>query len=189
MRSPRPHPTPRRGAVALVAAALVAIAAGCSDGELADGTVDPMVVTTTTVAPAASPDAPPAPEEPAAPVASVPTTAAPAPVRALPAVSLRPAGSGLPEELSRNSRREPIALDETALLACAKNQIAFVELQRSDPEAAARELAAAAQRAAASAVPEVREAAASLETAATAADPSATVLAFLGTCTARGFEY
>ena len=110
-------------------------------------------------------------------------------VRSPTTTSLRPASAGLPEVRSLNSRHEPIELDETALLACANNQIAFVSLQRSDTATATRELVAASLRAKDSDVGDVSAASNGLMVAATSADPSPTVLAFLGLCTDHGFEY
>jgi hypothetical protein len=101
---------------------------------------------------------------------------------------LSPAASGLPEVLATNSHDVPIALDETALLACANNQIAWVDLQRGDEQSAANYLSIAATRAAASAVQEVAAQASALESATRSFD-RAVVDGFLSLCTERGFEY
>jgi hypothetical protein len=100
-----------------------------------------------------------------------------------------PAHSGVPTQPVSNSQGQPIVLDETALLACAKDQIAGVEFRQHDSAGAAASLTIAAERAAASAVPEVKAAAGSLRTAAVSGSPQDDVDGFLALCTQRGFEY
>lgn len=117
------------------------------------------------------------------------TTAAPAEDAAPRPTTLEPVSSGLPEVLSENSRGEKIRLDETALLACANNQIAWVALQQDDVAEAERVLAIAAERARTSAVPEISSAADALAAAAEGERRTATVDDFLEVCVERGFEY
>ena len=103
--------------------------------------------------------------------------------------SLLPAKSGVPENPANNSKGEPITLDETALLACAQNQFAWVELKQGATKAASTSLAVAAERAGASAVPEIKQSAATLRTAASSGSPGTEVDRFLALCVDRGFEY
>lgn len=101
---------------------------------------------------------------------------------------LAPAESGLPAGSPTNSRGAAITLDETALLACANNQFAWVFLRQGDRPRAEASLTVAAARAEASAIAEIASQAVQLRTAATATEPGATVDAFLDLCTQRGFE-
>ena len=103
--------------------------------------------------------------------------------------ALLPASTGLPPVLSKNSQGVDIKLDETALLACAQNQIAWVALQSGSADEASAALDIAAQRAAASAVPEVKSSATTLREASTSSSPRAEVDRFLAFCVASGFEY
>ena len=116
---------------------------------------------------------------------SASTTVAPS----SPSTSLLKAASGLGEVLAKNSQGDDIRLDETALLACAQNQIAWVELQRDAPAAAAEALGIAAERAKASSVADVSDSAGALSSAASNKSPQRTVDTFLKLCTDHGFEY
>lgn len=100
---------------------------------------------------------------------------------------LAPARVGLPPVLEKNEAGTGIALDETALLACANNQFAWVALQQSQNEGAATEFGRAAARAQASAVPEVLAQAPVLQGAMASGDPLAVATGFLELCKARGF--
>ncbi len=95
----------------------------------------------------------------------------------------------MPDEPPLNEAGLPITIDETAQLACANNQFAWVALQQDDPAAASEELGIAAQRASASAVPEVASYAADLAGAMDSNDPLVVVEGFLDLCVAHGFEY
>lgn len=175
-----------RRCVALGALA-VAVAGGCADDATERG-ADAVEESTTT---AAEPSTTTAGASAATSTPVAPATGdAPEPTAAPgSSTSLLPASSGLPEVLSVNSRGEKVRLDETALLACANNQIAWVSLQTDDVAEADRVLAIAAARAEASAVPEVSGRAADLVAASEGRRRAATVDDFLELCVERGFEY
>lgn len=159
---------------------------GCSDESPERGAGTTAEVTSSTVADAGAATA----DESTTTVAGASaTTAAPAPTDAPPPTALEPVSSGLPEVLSENSRGEKIRLDETALLACANNQIAWVALQQDDVAEADRVLAIAAERARTSAVPEISSAADALLAASEGDRRAGTVDDFLEVCVERGFEY
>lgn len=200
----------RRSVRLSVAATIVALCLGataCSD-DADDASADRSTTTEAGVttsgadagaesdgAPVTDPGAPDT-TDPAAPADgdASPTTDAPR-TTAKPAgsagatTSLLPAASGLPEVLTKNSQGQDIALDETALLACAQNQIAWVALEQESPAEAADALRIASDRAADSAVDEVKAASAGLDAAADGTERRATVDDFLALCVARGFEY
>ncbi len=115
-----------------------------------------------------------------------PTIGEPPPTNA---ETLPPASVGLPEEPPINEAGDPITLDETALLACAHAQFAWVSLQADDVAAADLEIAGAATRAEASAVPAVVALADDLRDASTSGDRLVPVQGLLDTCVANGFEY
>ncbi|MDH4148687.1 MAG: hypothetical protein OEY23_26335 [Acidimicrobiia bacterium] len=96
----------------------------------------------------------------------------------------------MPDTPFVNERGERIGLDETALLACANNQFAWVALLQGNRDTADPELATAATRAAASLVPEVAALAPELRAAAARGDDEARATAqrFLDLCRERGFE-
>lgn len=190
----------RRVATLAVALATVALAAGCSDDDPTGSTAS-ADRSTATVADASSTSVPAEGDDPAAPDATTDATsdatadAPEPPIDPSPpqppgaSTSLLEASSGLPDELIENSRGEKIRLDETALLACANNQMAWVALRTGDGAEAARVLGIAAQRAEASAVAEVKAAAAELGAAAEGQRRRAVVDDFLELCVDRGFEY
>lgn len=110
------------------------------------------------------------------------------PVTGTPVTELELVAAGLPETWSRNSLGVEIRLDEAALLACANNQFAWVELQSSNAEAASGWLAVAAVRADQSEVAPVKAVANELATASQNPAGAAIVDSFLTMCTERGFQ-
>ncbi len=150
-------------------------------GDGSETVVDP--TTTTTPAPGSSL---PGPGDDGSSPASVPTTV---PAVVAPTVTLAPAGVGVPEVPPLNEAGLPITIDETAQLACANSQFAWVALQQDDPSGATEELAVASQRAAASAVTAVSAYSDDLAGAMATNDPLVIVEAFLDLCVANGFEY
>lgn len=111
------------------------------------------------------------------------------PVTGTPVSELELTSSELPERWSRNSRGAEVRLDEAALLACANDQFAWVELESDAPDAASDWLAVAAARARQSKVDAVASRANDL--AAAWKDPVANrrvVDEFLALCLERGFE-
>lgn len=111
------------------------------------------------------------------------------PVTGVPLAELEPLADALPTSWTRNSRGVEVRLDEAALLACANNQFAWVDLRSQNADGAAAWLGVAAVRADQSLVAEVMSAANAL--AAASLDPGsaqAVVDEFLAVCTERGFE-
>ena len=106
-----------------------------------------------------------------------------------------PLADGLPASWTTNSRGVEVRLDEAALLACANNQFAWVDLRSQNVEGAAAWLGVAAVRADQSHVAAVNAAAVPLATASleigavgTTAETRAIVEEFLASCVERGFE-
>ena len=110
------------------------------------------------------------------------------PVTGTPVTELELVAAGLPATWSRNSLGVEIRLDEAALLACANNQFAWVDLQSSNAEAASGWLAVAAVRADQSEVAPVKAVANELATASQNPTGAAIVDSFLSLCTERGFQ-
>lgn len=104
--------------------------------------------------------------------------------------SLKPAGKTVLGKKGRTYNGGPINLDETALLACAKAQIALVELKEGSPTIAAEQLDLAAARANESSVKAIASQADALAKAAgsPAADATTTVDSFVKLCASKGFE-
>lgn len=102
---------------------------------------------------------------------------------------LAPAGRSIPPVPATNYRGQRIEIDETGLLACAKNQIAWVLVNEKKPSAAATEFAIAAERARLSSVPRIKSATNTLVAARDGQGQLAAATSFLATCTALGFEY
>ncbi|MFN8050389.1 MAG: hypothetical protein U0Q22_03045 [Acidimicrobiales bacterium] len=189
-RTPRPNRVVRTCGVVGVALVAVTLTVGCSDdsADRADATTTvapttavPRTTTTTTV--------PGATTAPVVTTTTAPPATTEAPAASKSTTSLLPARSGLPSVAPKNSKGQPILLDETALLACAQDQIASVSLKQGASNSAATALTLAAQRAEASAVAEVKASAASLRAAAASGSPQAEVDRFLALCVDRGFEY
>ncbi|NLA35766.1 MAG: hypothetical protein GX868_08755 [Actinobacteria bacterium] len=111
------------------------------------------------------------------------------PVTGVPLADLEPLAVALPERWTRNSRGAELRLDDAALLACANNQFAWVDLRARNIESAAAWLGVAAVRADQSLVAEIKASAAALAAAALdAGSGQAIVEEFLTVCTERGFE-
>ena len=100
---------------------------------------------------------------------------------------LPPARVGLSEERNRNERNEPIELDETASLACANAQFAWVATLQNDRFRATEEVAVAAARAEASAVVAIREGGAALGRDGKGSDVRSPVETFLRICVRNGY--
>lgn len=105
-----------------------------------------------------------------------------------PSPPLPAASRTLPGRPQLNSAGNAVTLDETALLACAHSQFAWVALQDGDPERATSELASAALRAEASSVSEVAGRAAALGKAGAGPGLEAQLTNFLDLCRRRGWE-
>jgi hypothetical protein len=203
--TPAATPGPARTAVsparirvaALAAVALAAVGAACggsgTDGAAGNRPTDPTTLTTTP-ATGASPGTgivSGALDAAGRPVADAADDTDPAPTPGSPVAApttLAPAQVGLPEFPARNAAGETIVLDETALLACAGAQIAWVHRGEEATAEARAVLGEAALRAAASAVGVIAGFAPALETAAAGGDLDV-VDAVLSACTARGFAY
>jgi hypothetical protein len=154
-----------------------------SPGQASPGQGNPPT-TPTTLDDESGAGAEPAGPEPTAPSVAVPVSIEPqGPV----VEELPPAKVGLPAVLPKNEAGAAIALDETALLACANTQFAAVALAQSQPEVAAAEFARAAARAQQSAVVEVAAAAPTLAAAMAAGNPAQVSAGFLDLCRGRGF--
>jgi len=177
------NPGPRRNRfthTALAAATVaLAMAAGCSAEK-----------TSAQEAPAAAVGAvaTPTPVNPDAVVAGVAATAETVPVDTDPN-DLTPADVGVPDEPALNTLDEPITLDETGVLACANNQVAWVAQQEGQGDVVVDKLELAAERAEISAVASVRSSTKSLRAAAKSSTPMPEIERFLKVCTDRGFEY
>lgn len=105
---------------------------------------------------------------------------------------LAPADDRVLDPAPKNYNGQPILLDETGLLACAKNQIAWVMLRdgnQADAASANDELAVASARAAESSVTAISTLAAGLLDAANGQSALQRTQAFLNVCTSLGFEY
>lgn len=100
---------------------------------------------------------------------------------------LPPARVGLSEVRNRNERNEPIELDETASLACANAQFAWVALLQNDPQRARDEVGDAVARAEESAVAEIKAGGGALRRASKAADFRTPIETFLSLCESRGY--
>lgn len=100
---------------------------------------------------------------------------------------LPPAKVGVPAIRNRNERNQPIELDESASLACASAQFAWVALLEGDRPRAETELAVTIARAEVSEVTEVATGAAPLKAAAEAPNLQAKVETFLKMCESRGY--
>ena len=110
--------------------------------------------------------------------------------RAAPVVNgkpLPPAKVGVPAIRNRNERNQPVELDESANLACASAQFAWVALLEKDRPRAETELAVAIARAEVSDVKEVATGGAALKGAAKSADLQGKVEGFLRMCESRGY--
>jgi hypothetical protein len=101
---------------------------------------------------------------------------------------LLPAGEHVPAVPPKNGADEPVTLDETALLACASAQFAWVAMQAGNDGEVDTDLGVAAIRAGESSVRAVATQSEPLARAVDISNPLPVIEKFLELCTDNGFE-
>ncbi|MEZ5321672.1 MAG: hypothetical protein R2698_06320 [Microthrixaceae bacterium] len=185
-------PWGRRPIAALVgAAALALVAVGCG-GDTADANsaATAKVPGVSTTAPGTSGSVAESGTSAPVPSSAVDADRAPAVAEAGPTTSLLAAKAGNAGKVGENQAGKTIALDETALLACAKAQIATVEIDQGATDDALADLRAARDRALASKVGRIASFADELSPVLTRpADARPVAVRLVSACQELGFEY